>query len=55
MDKTISCVICNEKIQLTDREFEFLFCIGRVARLVCDKCKQAVMKMGEQLEDKGGR
>lgn len=55
MTKTINCIICNEKIQLTDREFELLFCTGSVSRLVCDKCKQAVIKMRETVEneDKG--
>ena len=55
MDKTISCIICNEEIQLTDREFELLFCTFSVTILVCDKCKQAVIKMRETIEheDKG--
>lgn len=47
----IRCIICNEGIQLSDSEFELLFCTGKVNRLVCDKCKQAVMQVRKGIKD----
>ena len=44
----IPCLICNELIELADYE-------SRDSVKVCDKCKQAVMKMREQYEDKGDK
>lgn len=37
-----SCVICGESVKLTEYE-----AMGKNIFKVCDKCKQAVMKMRE--------
>lgn len=48
LEISIPCLICNELIKLADYE-------SRDSVKVCDKCKQAVMKMRETIEheDKG--
>ena len=40
----VHCIICDEEIQLTDDEFGFVLNGNHIFK-VCDKCKQAVMKM----------
>lgn len=52
MDSKISigvpCIICGELVKLT--ELEESITRGREIFKVCDKCKQAVMKMREQIK-----
>lgn len=44
----IACLICNELVDLTENE-EAVASTGRIVPKVCDKCKQAVMKMRKTL------
>lgn len=46
---SVPCIICGELVELTDYEEK---CCRDIYK-VCDKCKQAVMKIREQYEDKG--
>lgn len=41
----VSCIICGEQIALNENEEHYLICGGGAIFKVCDKCKQAVMKM----------
>ena len=43
------CLICGEMIELTEIEESAVLC-GESFYKVCDKCKQAVMKMREQIK-----
>ena len=43
------CLICGEMIELTEIEESAVLCGGSFYK-VCDKCKQAVMKMREQIK-----
>ena len=44
----VPCIICGEIVKLT--ELEESITRGREIFKVCDKCKQAVMKMREQIK-----
>lgn len=45
------CVICGEPIKLTETEFS-LSKYGPVVPGVCDKCKEAVLEMRKNMEEK---
>ena len=46
----VECLICGQSVLLT--EFEEMVARNHSIYKVCDKCKQAVMKMRETIEHK---
>lgn len=46
---SVACIICGETIELTPNEEASLYYGHSIGSKVCDKCKQAVLYIREQL------
>ena len=46
---SIQCIICEESVQLTDKEVELMHCGNRLPPKICDKCKKAILYMRSQM------
>lgn len=45
----VACIICGETVELTSNEEVSLYYGHNIGSKVCDKCKQAVLYIREQL------
>ena len=48
-----ACLICDESVPLSDKEYLAMLAGRNVNPKVCDKCKAAVLRMREQMKEGG--
>ena len=48
----MACIICGESVELTPNEVMSLEYGSHIRSKVCDKCRAAVLRMREQMEQK---